>query len=148
MLPSERLAKLNPAVGKAHKTMMKQLQNQSSLPCSLSLFLPVCFFLHLHFLLNTPLKLKASLVSCIEGQMQVETQILLSSSQWENESTFAISSLTASSYCEQVQYVAATSQQFHSLQTHWWPHALFHLVAQKIHCYHFQLIFKINEERK
>lgn len=74
------------AVGQSHNTMSDEMAPEpSSLPRSLSLFLPCLFLSHSLFRLNTPLQLKASLVLSIEERMQVERHFFFSSSQWENE---------------------------------------------------------------
>lgn len=85
--------------------------SQTKLTASFAFPLPPCLFLsHLLFLLNTPLKLKASLVLSREKQMQVERLFffLHLSEKMNLLLASAGTGLTAFSYWEQVQYASAS----------------------------------------
>lgn len=119
MLRSEQLAKQSPAVEQSHKTgVMKCLPKQahclvhfpsSSLSVSLSLAL----------LLNSPLKLKASLVLSTEEWMQVERRLFLFHLGEKMSLLLPVvgTELTVLSYWGQIQYVSPSSQHFHFFQT-------------------------------
>lgn len=94
--------------------------SQNKLTASFTFPRPPCLFLsHSRFLLNTPLKLKASLVLSIEEWMQVERHLFLFHLSKKMSLLLALigSGLTAFSYWGQVQYVSTSSQHFHFFQT-------------------------------
>lgn len=106
--------------------------SQTKLTASFAFPLPPCLFLsHLLFLLNTPLKLKASLVLSREKQMQVERLFffLHLSEKMNLLLASAGTGLTAFSYWEQVQYASASSQYF--------PHFFFFFLHKDAPLYSF-----------
>lgn len=107
---SQKLPTPEPSSRTATQNNDETLPKPSSLPCSLSP-LPPCLFLPRSLLpLNAVPKLKASLVLGVAEQMQLERPFFFLHLM-EKEPTSGISSLSASSSGELVQYQVGASSQ-------------------------------------